>query len=957
MKHVVRGGLLFLGMWIGSAQAQSLTQVTGFGSNPGALTMYKYVPSGLPANAPLVVALHGCSQSASNYDAETGWVLLADRWKFALLLPEQTSGNNSSRCFNWFEAGDIARGGGEALSIKQMVDRMKTDHFSDPARVYVTGLSAGGAFTSVLLATYPDVFAGGAIVAGVPYNCGTGVSNAFSCMNPGSDLSPAAWGNKVRAASSHSGPWPKVSIWHGDADTTVRPANANESMEQWTNVHGIDQTPDVSDTIGGFPHKVWRNAAGQDLVESWSITGMGHGTPVDPGTGERQCGTAGAYILDVNLCSSWYIGKFFGLDNADSLPPTATLTAPVNGASVSGLVTLNANASDNVGVVRVEFLIDGALVASDASAPYSHVWDSASGANGTRQLQVRAVDAAGNVGTSAAVSVSVSGGVEDSTPPSVNLSFPGNGATLAGTVQLAATASDDNGVASVEFLVDGASVGFGNASAQAGPWTLDWNTTAASNGSHAISVIARDARGNQSIDNDTSVQVNQSVAAVDESFSNRDANADYYDQSGWSGDFVADADNATAGAGGSQSSYGYASSGVSCASGWKTRYLQRSAVLGSAPRLSYVRKLDLKSQINSTTSARFRVLVNGSVFHEKTLTNANYLDSAWQVFDNLDLSAWAHQTVTLRFEAGANSNVCIEAWAKARIDDIRVGNASESADTTAPTVNLSAPANGATLSGNVDLVASASDAVGVVKVEFHANGSLLGVDLSAPYSYTWNTLDVANGNYALMAKAFDAAGNAGSDADTNVTVQNGAGGSAPVIVNFASEAANDGYIKANADGSGPALGTLESSMGLALGRGSDAKYNRAILSFDTSSIPDSATVTGATLIVKYRSASGDPWSSPAGNTLVIDLKNGCLGACTLEIGDYAAAASASDVGSIVRFTAGTQSSSAFNAAGLAAISKTQRTQARLRFSQSQAAANYIWIGSGVDASLRVEYQP
>jgi poly(hydroxyalkanoate) depolymerase family esterase len=955
-RSTVRGEMLLFAMAIGAADAQSLSQVTGFGSNPGALTMYKYVPAGLPANAPLLVALHGCTQSASSYDAETGWILLADRWKFALLLPEQTTGN-TSRCFNWFEAGDIARGSGEALSIKQMVDRMKTDHFSDPARVYVTGLSAGGAFTAVMLATYPDVFAGGAIVAGVPYNCGTGLTNAFSCMNPGSDLSPAAWGNKVRAASSHGGPWPKVSIWHGDADTTVRPANAHESMEQWTNVHGIDQTADVSDTIGGFPHKVWRNSAGADLVELWSITGMGHGTPVDPGSGERQCGTAGAYILDVNLCSSWYIGKFFGLDNSDSVPPSATLTAPVNGAIVSGIVTISANASDNVGVVRVEFLIDGALVASDTSAPYSHAWDSAAGANGTRLLRARAIDAAGNVGTSVEFSVTVSGGIEDSTPPTVNLAFPGNGATVSGTIQLAAVASDDTGVASVEFRVDGTSIGFGNASAQAGPWTLDWNTASVANGSHALSVIAQDARGNQSIDNDTSVVVNQSVAAVDESFSNRDANGDYFDQSGWSGDFVADADNVTAGAGGSQSSYGYATSGVSCAAGWKTRYLQRSAVLGSAPRLSYARKLDLRSQINSTTSARFRVLVNGSVFHEKSVTNANYVDSAWQRFDNLDLGAWANQSVTLRFEASANSNVCIEAWSRSRIDDIRVGNASESADTTAPTVNLSAPANGATLAGSVDLTATASDAIGVTKVEFFANGSLLGVDLAAPYSYTWNTLDVANGSYALMAKAFDAAGNAGSDADTTVSVQNGGGGSTPVIVNFASEAANDGYIKANANGSSPALGTLEATYGLALGRGTDAKYNRAVLSFDTSSLPDGATVTGATLIVKYRSASGDPWSSPASNTLTIDLKNGCFGVCTSETSDYAASASASDVASIVRFTAGTQSSSAFTAAGLASISRTQRTQARLRFSANPSATHYLWIGSGVDATLRVEYLP
>ena len=938
-------------------QAQSLTQVTGFGSNPGALSMYKYVPTGLPAGAPVVVALHGCAQSASNYDAETGWILLADRWKFALVLPEQTTGNNSSRCFNWFEAGDISRGSGEALSIKQMVDKMKTDHLSDPARIFVTGLSAGGAMTATMLATYPDVFAGGAIMAGIPYNCGTGTSAAFSCMNPGSDLSPAAWGNKVRAASGHGGPWPLVSVWHGDADTTVRPVNGNESMEQWTNVHGIDQTPEVTDTVAGYPHKVYKNAAGKALVETYSITGMGHGTPVDPGAGERQCGTAGAYILDRDICSSWYIGKFFGLDNTDSIPPNVSVTAPVNGATVSGLVSIAATATDNIGVARVEFLIDGTLAGSDPSAPYVYSWDTASAANGARLIQARAVDAAGNTASSAQISVTVSGGVEDITPPTVNLTFPGNGATVSGTISLAATANDDFGVASVEFFLDGASLGFGNPSAQAGPWTLAWNTTSSSAGVHALSVIARDARGNQAIDNDTSVTVNQIVLAVDESFSNRNADGDYYDQTAWTADFVADADNATVGAGGSQSSYGYASSGLSCVGGLKTKYLQRSAALGSAPRLSYSRKLDLKASINSSTIARFRVLINGAVFHEKAVTYANYADSAWQRFDNLDLSAYANQSVTLRFEASANANVCLEAWAKARVDDILVGNASAPSDSTPPTANLTAPANAAVVSGNVDLLATASDAVGVTKVEFYVNGSLLGVDLNAPYAGTWNTSEVPDANYALMVRAYDAAGNVGSDNDTSVLVQNGGGGGTPVIVSFSSEAANDGYIKANADGSSAALGTLESSMGLALGRGSDSKFNRALLSFDTSSIPDGATILSATLNVKYRSASGNPWANPAGNTLVIDLKNGCLGACTLETADYLAADTASNVASIVRFTAGTQNSSSFTGAGIAAISKTARTQARLRFTSNPSSTQYVWIGSGADAVLRVEYLP
>jgi poly(hydroxyalkanoate) depolymerase family esterase len=94
---------------------------------------------------------------------------------FALLLPEQQRTNNPNGCFNWFQTGDIERGHGEALSIRQMVSKMVSDHGIDPARVFVTGLSAGGAMTSVMLATYPEVFAGGAIIAGLPYGAANNV--------------------------------------------------------------------------------------------------------------------------------------------------------------------------------------------------------------------------------------------------------------------------------------------------------------------------------------------------------------------------------------------------------------------------------------------------------------------------------------------------------------------------------------------------------------------------------------------------------------------------------------------------------------------------------------------------------------------------------------------------------------------------------------------------------------
>ncbi|MBV1799135.1 PHB depolymerase family esterase [Siccirubricoccus sp. G192] len=124
--------------------APHLTEVQDFGPNPGALRMLSFVPEGLPEGAPLVVALHGCTQNAAGYDRGCGWSDLARQLGFALLLPEQRQANNPNRCFNWFEPGDTARDAGEAASIRQMVAHMLAAHRLDPRRVFVTGLSAGG---------------------------------------------------------------------------------------------------------------------------------------------------------------------------------------------------------------------------------------------------------------------------------------------------------------------------------------------------------------------------------------------------------------------------------------------------------------------------------------------------------------------------------------------------------------------------------------------------------------------------------------------------------------------------------------------------------------------------------------------------------------------------------------------------------------------------------------------
>lgn len=302
----------------GRASAASLQEVTGFGTNPGNLQMFRYVPDGLPAGRPVVVALHGCTQNATAYAAGTGWTELADRWRFSVVFPQQRTANNANSCFNWFEPGDTRRGAGEALSIKQMVDRTRQDLGAGTA--WASGLSAGGAMTAVLLAAYPDVFSGGGVVAGLPYGCAGSVVQAFGCMSPGVNLTPAQWGDKVRAAHT-GGPRPKVSIWHGTADTTVVPANAGELVEQWTDVHGTDQTPDVSDTVAGHPHRVYGG-----VVELYQVTGMGHGQPVHPGTGPDRCGTAGAYVLDVDICAAYHMGRFWGLDTGSPTPTTSATT-------------------------------------------------------------------------------------------------------------------------------------------------------------------------------------------------------------------------------------------------------------------------------------------------------------------------------------------------------------------------------------------------------------------------------------------------------------------------------------------------------------------------------------------------------------------------------------------------------------------------------------------------------
>jgi poly(hydroxyalkanoate) depolymerase family esterase len=294
--------------------------------------MLAFVPAKLQPKPGLVVVLHGCGQTASGYDLGAGWSTLAEHYGFALLMPEQQRTNNAQGCFNWFNPDDTARDHGEACSIRQMIARMVADHGIARDRIFVTGLSAGGAMTSAMLATYPEVFSAGAVIAGLPYGVASNVREALSGMMQSPSRPAGELGDLVRNASAHQGPWPKLSVWHGSADRTVNPANANEIVKQWLDVHHLPAAPMSAGMVDGYPHQVWWNADGETTIESYTITNMAHGTPLGLADNDERYGAEGAFLIEAGISSSYHIASFFGLTERVSQPRIVEAAAQTTAA-------------------------------------------------------------------------------------------------------------------------------------------------------------------------------------------------------------------------------------------------------------------------------------------------------------------------------------------------------------------------------------------------------------------------------------------------------------------------------------------------------------------------------------------------------------------------------------------------------------------------------------------------
>ena len=235
---------------------------------PAGTRAYKlYIPSTYTGEStPLVVMLHGCKQNPDDFAAGTDMNALAEEQGFLVAYPAQAKNANGSNCWNWFQAGDQQRDRGEPSIIAAITQQVMRDYKVDPARVYVAGLSAGGAMAAILASEYPDLYKAAGIHSGLPTGAAQDVASAFAAMQNGAPL------------KARSGKAVPVIVFHGDRDKTVHPQNGHHVLAQHAGPEAGAATTEKGSSANGrsYTRAVHRNTGGKLMAEHWTVHGSGH---------------------------------------------------------------------------------------------------------------------------------------------------------------------------------------------------------------------------------------------------------------------------------------------------------------------------------------------------------------------------------------------------------------------------------------------------------------------------------------------------------------------------------------------------------------------------------------------------------------------------------------------------------------------------------------------------------
>jgi poly(hydroxyalkanoate) depolymerase family esterase len=226
------------------------------------------VPSGYSGQSlPVVVMLHGCTQNPDDFAAGTRMNEVAEEHTFLVAYPRQPQSANMQKCWNWFNAGDQQREGGEPSLIAGIAMQVVEEFSADPTRIYVAGLSAGGAAAAIMAATYPDIFAAVGVHSGLACGAARDMPSAFAAMSGGGTIRQRGEGRMV----------PTI-VFHGDADRTVNPCNSDQVIAQARQKAALTQTVTHGETPGGMAYTctVQLDDAGGELLEQWVLHGAGH---------------------------------------------------------------------------------------------------------------------------------------------------------------------------------------------------------------------------------------------------------------------------------------------------------------------------------------------------------------------------------------------------------------------------------------------------------------------------------------------------------------------------------------------------------------------------------------------------------------------------------------------------------------------------------------------------------